>query len=108
MTNDGEDEARPAEAAELFTLPLDFIDTGGLDKAAPLGDYLLGNIKDQIIDGYVGDPAHSAAVEGNEHYESARRPPGPVVLLDRERRERHGADQQRHGGHGWTGRRLAV
>lgn len=73
MTNDGEDEAAARKkTAELFTLPLDFIDTGGLDKAAPLADYLIGDIKDQIIDGYVGDPAHSAAVEGNEHYESAR------------------------------------
>jgi hypothetical protein len=73
MTNDGEDEAAARKkTAELFTLPLDFIDTGGLGEASPLGDYLVGDIKDQIIDGYVGDPAHSAAVEGNEHYESAR------------------------------------
>lgn len=73
MTNDGEDEAAARKkTAELFTLPLDFIDTGGLGKAAPLGAYLIGDIKEQIIDGYVGDPAHAAAVEGNEHYESAR------------------------------------
>ncbi|MEO7351883.1 MAG: hypothetical protein ABIR34_04560, partial [Marmoricola sp.] len=73
MVNDGADEADARrKTAELFTLPLDLVPTDQLGGGAPLGDFLLGDIKDQIIDGYVGDPAHAAAVEGNDNYESAR------------------------------------
>ena len=67
-----EEEAR-RKTAELFTLPLDYVPTDGLGTAGgAAADYLIGDIKDQIIDGYVGDPAHAAAVEGNEHYLSAK------------------------------------
>ena len=58
MTQDGAEEAEARrKTAELFTLPADFIPMDKLGPAAPLGDYLLGDIKDQVIDGYVGDPS---------------------------------------------------
>lgn len=71
MIDDGKDveEAR-RRTAELFTLPMDLIPA---DKAGPLGGYLVGEVKDQIIDGYVGDPVRAAAAEGTADFESARR-----------------------------------
>jgi hypothetical protein len=67
-----EEEAR-RKTAELFTLPLDYVPTDPLGKVGgAAADYLIGDIKDQIIDGYVGNPAHAAAAEGNEHYLSAK------------------------------------
>ena len=67
-----EEEAR-RKTAELFTLPLDYVPTDALGTVGGgAADYLIGDIKDQIVDGYVGDPAHAAAVEGNEHYLSAK------------------------------------
>lgn len=74
LIEDGEATAEARRhTAELFALPIDFLDTGGLGKGAPLADYLIGEIKDQVIDDYVGDPAHSAAIEGNEDYDTATR-----------------------------------
>ncbi|MFE6645550.1 hypothetical protein ACFVJS_03240 [Nocardioides sp. NPDC057772] len=71
--SEGDEEAR-RKTAELFTLPLDLIP---VDKLGPVGGlaggYLLDGIKEQVIDGYVGDPSKSAAIEGNNNYESARR-----------------------------------
>ena len=68
------DEEARRKTAELFTLPLDLIPT---DKLGPVGGlaggYLLDGIKEQVIDGYVGDPSKSAAIDGNNNYESARR-----------------------------------
>lgn len=72
-SSEGDEEAR-RKTAELFTLPLDLIPT---DKLGPVGGlaggYLLDGIKEQVIEGYVGDPSKSAAIEGNNNYESARR-----------------------------------
>ncbi|EGD40412.1 hypothetical protein NBCG_05328 [Nocardioidaceae bacterium Broad-1] len=68
---DGEDEAEDRKrVAELFTLPLDAIPT---DRTGPVGGYLVDQVKDQIIKGYVGDPAGVAAAQGDESYASARR-----------------------------------
>lgn len=74
MVNDGKDEAEARrKTAELFTLPMDLIPTDSLGKGGGLlADYLVGDIKDQIIDGYVGDPEHAAALESNDNYDSAR------------------------------------
>ncbi len=71
---DGEEEAEARQrTAELFTLPIDLIDTGSLGKGGPVADFLIGEVKDQIIKDYVGEPAQSAAEEGNKDYDNARR-----------------------------------
>lgn len=73
--NDAENTAKERERlAKLFTLPIDLVPVDKLGPAGSLaGGYLLGEVKQQIIDGYVGDPKASAAMEGFDSYESARR-----------------------------------
>ncbi|MGH3974126.1 MAG: hypothetical protein ACRDS9_12505 [Pseudonocardiaceae bacterium] len=73
--NDAENTAKERERiAKLFTLPIDAVPVDKLGPAGSLaGGYLLGEVKQQIIDGYVGNPVASAAMEGFDSYESARR-----------------------------------
>jgi hypothetical protein len=59
---DAEVEARK-KAAELFTLPLDFIKT---DKVPVIGDYIMGEIKDGITEAYAGDNSEAVVAANTE------------------------------------------
>ncbi|MEU6137581.1 hypothetical protein [Nocardioides sp. NPDC047086] len=62
------------KVAELFALPTKLIPVGDLGAlGGTAADYLIGEVRQQVVNNYVGDPVHSAAVAGNENYESARR-----------------------------------
>jgi hypothetical protein len=50
------------KAADLFTLPLDFIPT---DKVPVIGDYIIGEVKDGISEAYAGDNSDTIA-EAND------------------------------------------
>jgi hypothetical protein len=52
------------KAADLFTLPLDFIPT---DKVPVIGDYIIGEVKDGISESYAGDNSDTIA-EANESW----------------------------------------
>ncbi|MET0767893.1 MAG: hypothetical protein ABWY50_09630, partial [Aeromicrobium sp.] len=69
VTGDIENEEQRAEArrgvAEFFTMPLDAIPTG---KTGPVGGFIVGEVKDQIIDGYVGDGVQSAITDGESSF----------------------------------------
>ncbi len=65
-----EDEAEAKrKVASMFTLPLDYVPVPG----GPAGNFIVGEIKDQIIDGYVGDGVNEAISAGNDQYETGRR-----------------------------------
>lgn len=67
-------EAERNRIAKLFTLPIGMVPTGGAGAVAgPVAGFLLDGVREQVIQGYVGDPSGAAAADGFDNYESARR-----------------------------------
>lgn len=58
--------------AEFFTFPADFVPTSRLGPAAPLGDFIVGDVKNRFIEGYVGDGEKQAISQGNDAWASGR------------------------------------
>ena len=68
--DDAESEAEARkQVAEFFTMPLDLIPT---DKAPLIGDYVMGQVKDQIVESYVGDGVPNAISDGKDHLDMGR------------------------------------
>ncbi|MER7558836.1 hypothetical protein ABTZ46_17960 [Nocardioides sp. NPDC126508] len=61
-------EAERSRIGKLMTLPIGMVPAGG-----PVGSFLLDGVREQIIQGYVGNPSAVAAAEGFDGYDAARK-----------------------------------
>jgi len=67
--DDAEDEAaKRKEIAGLFMLPTEFIKVPG----GPVGDFVVGEVKDHITEAFVGDETGDRINTGNDEWETGR------------------------------------
>jgi hypothetical protein len=68
IDNEEEAAAERKKVAEFFTAPIDLIPT---DRAPVIGDLLIGEMKDAIIDGYTADKTQDAIGQGNSDVQTS-------------------------------------